>query len=73
MIIVINLTFIDSGITIRYYMCSGFGLRDRQIQITFNGLFNKSITPITRSTKRKEGIIPNENALRPEFYIVSAL
>ena len=31
--------------------------------VQFNGLFNKTITPITRSTKHREGINPNENAL----------
>ena len=38
-----------------------------QIQITFNGVFNKS-NHSNRSTKHREWINPNENALKPEFY-----
>ena len=36
-------------------------------QVQFIGLFNKTITPITRSTKRREGINPSENALKPQL------
>ena len=34
-------------------------------------LFNKSITPITRSTKRREGINPKDNALKLQLIRLS--
>ena len=43
------------------------GNKGRLTLVQFNGLFNKTITPITRSTKRREGIILNENALKPQL------
>ena len=51
-------------------MCSVSSSRGNKWRLTlvqFNGLFNKTITPHTRSTKRREGINPNENALKPQL------
>ena len=50
--------------------CSVFSSRGNKGRLTlvqFNGLFNKTITSITRSTNRREGINPNENALKPQL------
>ena len=41
------------------YLCSVSSPRENKGRLTlvqFNGLFNKTITPITRSTKRRKGI-----------------
>ena len=45
----------------------GGGDKGRLTLVQFNGLFNKTITPITRSTKHREGINPNENALKTQL------
>ena len=52
------------------FRCSVSSPRENKGRLTlvqFNGLFNKTITPITRSTKRREGINPSENALKPQL------
>ena len=51
-------------------LCSVSSPRENKGGLTLvqlNGLFNKTITPITRSTKRREGINPSENALKPQL------
>ena len=51
-------------------MCSvssSRGNKGRLTLVKFNGLFNITITPITRSTKHREGINPNENALKTQL------
>ena len=46
---------------------SSRGNKGRLTLVQFNGLFNETITVITRSTKHREGINPNENALKTQL------
>ena len=47
----------------QYPFCTE-GIKGDYTLVQFTGLFNRTVTPITRSTKRREGTIPSDNALQ---------